>query len=271
MRHRRLVAVACALLGLLAPAASAASGPVSVVAAFDRGARLGSATAVDVALRLDPRRMPLAPLTEVRLEYPRTLGIVSSGLGLAACRRPASDFAQVLIDGPRLGGCPPNAVMGYGSARAIVRLVDGQAIPEYATVSLLSGPLERGRLGLVVYVDGVRPFAAKLAFAGEVRGARAPYGGALAVRMPVVPGIEDLAVISLVELRVTIGSRAIRYRERRGGRIVSYRPEGVLLPGRCPAEAFPFRARVSFADGSRRIATTRTACPSPLAAADADR
>jgi hypothetical protein len=274
---RRAVGVALAALcaaGALALATTGtafAAGPVHVAAAFDRDATLGSATALDVTLRLDPRRLTSAPLTEVRFAYPRNLGLVSSGLGLAACTRPPADFAKVLITATGLGGCSPNAVMGVGTALALVRLSNGQVIREYATVTLLSGPLERGRLGLVVYVDGQHPFGAKLAFAGDVRGARAPYGGQLTMRMPEVPGLEDVATVSLVEMRITIGSHAIRYYERRGGRTVAYHPDGIQLPASCPARGFRFRAQVGFADGSRRSAATVTPCPPAVAAAASSR
>lgn len=261
-----LLAVLCAA-GWSAAAAARTPNPVRVSASFDRGARLGSASALDVVLRLDPSRLTTAPLTELRFAYPQTLGVVSGGLGLASCTRPPQDFAQVLIFGPRLGGCPPNSVMGYGDARAIIRLVHGgQVIPEYATMTLLSGPIEHGRLGLVVFVDGQTPFGAKLAFAGDVTDARPPYGGVLTVRMPVVPGIQDLATISLTELRIVIGSHAIRYYERRNGRVVAYRPDGVELPSVCPRGGFRFRADVGFADGSRRSATSVTRCPRAVAA-----
>jgi hypothetical protein len=260
--------VLCAAARLDGAAPPAAAAPVRVTAAFDRDATLGSATALDVTLRLDPRRLTSAPLTEVRFAYPRGLGLVSSGLGLATCTRPASDFAKVLIVAPRLGGCSPNAVMGYGTALALVRLTNAQVIREYATVTVLSGQIEQGRLGLVVFVDGQHPFGAKLAFAGEVTGAPPPYGGALTVRMPIVPGLEDLATISLVELRITIGSHAIRYYEHRRGQLVAYRPDGVELPFRCPAHGFRFRAEVRFADRSRRSATSTTPCP-PSAAVPA--
>ncbi|HEX4804291.1 MAG TPA: hypothetical protein VFU94_00195 [Conexibacter sp.] len=270
---RRLAALAL-LAGICSggwPAGAAqarATSPVRVSASFDPGARLGSASAMAVDLRLDPSRLTTAQLTEVRVAYPQNLGLVSSGLGLATCTRPAEDFAQVLISGPTLGGCPPNSVMGYGEARAIVRLVDGgQVIPEYATVALLSGPIQRGLLGLVVFIDGQRPFGAKLAFSGQVTDAAPPYGGALRVRLPAIPGIADLATVSLVELRVVIGSHAIRYYERRGSRVVAYRPDGVELPAVCPPGGFRFRADVRFADGSRRSATSVTRCPPPLAAA----
>jgi hypothetical protein len=262
-----LLVVLCAAVWPALAAAARAPNPVRVTAAFDRGARLGAATPLDVTLRLDPSRLTSAPLTHVTLAYPQDLGLVSSGLGLASCTPPASDFVQVLISGPRLGGCPPNAVMGYGDAVAIVRLVNGgQVIPEYATVALLAGPIAHGQLGLVVYVDGQRPFGAKLAFAGDVGDAPAPYGGALTVRMPMVPGLQDLATVSLVQLHLVIGSHAIRYYERRHGRVVSYYPGGIDLPARCPRGGFRFRAEVGFADGSRRSAGSVTPCPRAVAA-----
>lgn len=270
--HRRRAAARGALVALwaavvLAAASGSASaaGPIHLTTRFDRDARLGAATAIEVSVQVDPS-LAEHPLDEVRFAYPRGLGVVSSGLGLAACTRPESDFVQVLITAPRLGGCSPNAVMAIGTARALVKLVTGgQVIPEHATVTLLSGPLERGRLGLVVYVDGERPFGAKLAFAGDVRDVRPPYGGELTVRLPAIPGIEDLATVYLVQMRLTIGSHAIRYYERRGGRMVAYRPEGVLLPTACPPRGFRFRVRVGFVDGGSRTATSTTPCPPGVA------
>jgi len=264
-RAVRSLVVAMWVLATMVGSAAAAE-PIRVTTRFDRDATLGSATAVDVAVQVD-RSVQRKPLDEVRFAYPRGLGVVSSGLGLAACTRPQTDFAKVLISAPRLGGCPPNSVMAIGTAWALVQLTNGgQVIPEYATVTLLSGALEQGHLGLVVYVDGQHPFGAKLAFAGEVRDAPAPYGGELTVRLPAIPGIEDLATIYLVSMRLTIGSHAIRYYERRGGRTVAYHPEGVLLPSRCPRRGFRFRVRVGFVDGSSRTATSVTPCPPPVAA-----
>lgn len=257
------LAAAGALTGMVGSAPAA--GPIRIRASFDRGATLGSATAVDVTVRVDPH-LADKPLDEVSFAYPRGLGVVSSGLGLAACTRPPDDFARVLITAPRLGGCSPNSVMAIGTALALVKLVNGgQVIPEFATVTLLSGALEQGRLGLVVYVDGRHPFGAKLAFAGEAHDAHAPYGGELTVRLPAIPGIEDLATIYLVDMRLTIGAHTIRYYERRGGRRVAYHPEGVLLPTACPRHGFRFRVRVGFVDGSGATATSATPCPPPVA------
>jgi len=268
-RHRGVRAalvMLCAAGALVAAGGAATAGPVRLTVGFDRDAALGAATAMNVDLQLDPRRLSRAPLTELRFAYPRQLGVVSSGLGLATCTRPAADFVKVLIAATRLGGCSPNAVMGLGSALALVRLSNGQVIREYAAVTVLSGALAHGRLGLVVYVDGQHPFGAKLAFAGDVRGAPSPYGGQLTVRMPEVPGLEQLATVSLVDMRISIGSHAIRYYEWHRRRRVAYHPDGVELPTSCPPHGFRFRAQIGFADGSHRVATTTTPCPSPLAA-----
>jgi hypothetical protein len=163
-----------------------------------------------------------------------------------------------MITGPRLGGCSPNAVIAYGTARANVRLNDGQVIPEFATVSLLLGEVVNGRIGLVVYVNGVRPFGAKLAFAGELSRASGSFGGALVARLPAIPALEGTATVTLTNMRLAIGSRAIVYRTRSGAR---YRPEGVALPSRCPRQGFRFRSEVTFADGGRASAETVVPCP----------
>ncbi len=273
IRARRAVPRRALVVLWTAAALAAASGsapgaqPIRLSTSFDPGAVAGAATAVHVTLQVDPQ-LADKPLDEVSFAYPRGLGVVSSGLGLAACKRPAADFVRVLIVAPLLGGCSPNSVMAIGTARALVKLATGgQVIPEYALITLLSGPLEQGRLGLVAYVDGQHPFGAKLVFAGEARDARAPYGGELTVHLPPIPGIEDLATLYLVQMRLTIGAHAIRYYERRRGRRVAYHPEGVLLPTRCPRGGYRFRVRVGFVDGTSTGATSIAPCPPPAVAA----
>jgi hypothetical protein len=194
-------------------------------------------------------------LTEIRVLYPASLGVTTSGLGLAACRRPASDFEQVMIPGIGLAGCPRNAVMGYGTARGEVRL-GTLTIPETASLTVLAGPVQRGLLGLVAYVDGRHPFGVKLAFAGQVQSAPAPFGGTLSIRLPPVPNEFD-AVVALIRLRLTLGSHDIKYYDRG----VAYRPDGILVPDQCPRGGFRFRARLSFQDGSRTVANATVPCP----------
>jgi hypothetical protein len=241
---------------------------VRMNASFDPHARLGGSSALTLGLHVDTRRV-VSPVTAIRLAYPRGLGIVSSGLGLAACNRPAEEYQKILITSHGLGGCPPNAVMGYGTARASVRLVGGahdQVIPEYATLSVLSGPIENRRLKLVIFIDGQRPFGARLILAGAATDASPPYGGALLVKFPQIASLRDLAVINLSDLQVTIGARRIRYLHH--GR--RYRPEGIALPTRCPRGGFKFRLDLDFADGVHRHSVTSVRCPGPSGANSAD-
>jgi hypothetical protein len=256
-------AIAAALVALAAiPPAGLAAGPVRLTAAFDRTAPLGSSSAMRVELRIDPRRAR-SPVTELRLLYPDGLGLISSGLGLASCRLLPSDFQRVLIGARGLGGCSPNAVLGYGSARAEVRLLAGQVIPESASLTLLIGPIADGRIELVAYVDGEHPFGAKLAYAGEIEAPSGRYGGGLVFHIPAIPAIADLATVALVRLRLTVGSRAITYYEHPRRRTGAYHPDGVTLPLRCPRRGFPFRARLTFADGGHATTTATARCPRP--------
>lgn len=247
--------IAAALAVLAIWSATAAGRAVELTATFAPGATLGASTVLHAELRVDPRR---APTTEVRVYYPASVGVLSSGLGLAACRRPASDFATVLITGPTLGGCPANAVMAYGSARANVRLSDGQVIPEFATVALLSGGVVNDRVGLVVFVNGIHPFGAKLVYRGGLLPATGSFGGALVAQLPAIPSLAGTATVALTRMSLAIGSHAIVYRTRRGEH---FRPEGVALPSRCPRGGFRFRAEVGFEDGGRASTETVVHCP----------
>lgn len=229
-----------------------------LTARFDRGATLGGTTALRIGLHVDVKRMR-SPVREFRLLHPPTLGLVSSGLGLAACKPPASHFKAVLVDGYGLAGCSPNAVMGYGTVVAEVRL-GRQRIPEYGTFRLLSGGIAHRTLRLVVQIDGQRPFGGRLVLGGRVADAGAPFGGAIAVRFPHVPALDDVAEIALTDLRLIVGGPRIRYVERVRGRIVRYRPEGIVLPPRCPRGGFRFRVRLTFEDGSRRSADSVVPC-----------
>ena len=259
MPRRGAVAAALVVLAGLCSGGALAAPPVRMTVAFDPGASLGGSTALHVGMRIDSRRLS-SPITEARVLYPGSLGVVSSGLGLASCVRPGSDFVQVIFQGARLGGCPPNSVMGYGTAHADVRLSDGQVIPEYAVLTVLAGPIENGKLELVAYVDGRHPFGATLVYAGEIGAAPPPFGGMLALHMPPIPGLENVAVISLVDMQLVIGSKRITYYEHRGRRTVAYHPDGIGLPDRCPKGGFRFKAQLSFQNGARATAGAAIGC-----------
>ena len=271
MRIATAAAAALAVAALAAPAAgaagrAAAEPPVELTASLPAGARLGAESPVRLGLRIDPRRLP-TPVRELRLRFPASLGIATSGLGAATCRRTAAEFEAVMIRGYGLAGCSPNAVMGRGTARAEVRFGPSSTegpitIPELASVSMLAAPFDDGRFGLLFLANGTRPFGVTLAYKGRIEPAPAPWGGALTLLIAPVPNEFD-AEIALTAIAFEIGAPQIRYRERRNGRTSWYRPEGVVLPSRCPRGAFPFHAQLTFADGTTRDVRTTMRCPTP--------
>lgn len=137
--------------------------PVRLTVAFVNSARLGAPSPIADDLRIAAARRA-APLTELTLQYPAALGITTSDLGLAGCRRPATDFRLVAIDGAGLAGCPPNAAMALGDARAAVQL-GTYRFTTTALLTILAGDYDDGQLGLLAYVDGVNPLAASSSIA----------------------------------------------------------------------------------------------------------
>lgn len=264
MRSALTLVVAIAAISIAAtPAPGVATRPpVALIAGFPADARRGAETPVRLRLAVDARQLRSA-IREVRLSFPASLGLATSGLGAATCRRTRAELEAVLIDGVGLAGCSPNAVMGRGTARAEVRLTAPGAgpmvIPELARVSMLAAPFVKGQFGLLFVANGVRPFGATLVFAGMIEPAAGPFGGTLLMRVPPVPTNFD-AEIALTEIAFEIGAPTIHYRHP-GARARWYRPDGIVLPRRCPTAGLPFHARLTFEDGTHAETRTSARCP----------
>ncbi|MEY2425748.1 MAG: hypothetical protein QOI61_1320 [Actinomycetota bacterium] len=246
-RPRRLLLVVVVLCACL-PAAAAATPVVQLTAAFAPGARLGAGAALRIGLRIDPRQ-PSA-VTEIHLWYPASLGIATSGLGLATCRH-----AVLEAHGP--AACPPNSVMGYGFARVEARPF---GIRESARLTLLAGSERNGHLDLLVYADGEQPASVQMIDPGQLRPAPPPYGGDLAVQLLPIPGLDEIT-IALLHINFSLGARDITYYDYSRHKPIAYHPDGIALPGRCPRGGFPFHADLSFADLSHNTANATVRCP----------
>jgi hypothetical protein len=218
----------------------------SIDAAF-RPLRLGAHTTATLGfgLRASGGGLP-APLTGIDFRYPADLGIATSGLGLAAC-----DPQRLQLDG--VGACPPNSVMGAGSAEVEVPL-GPEVQHESATLALVAGPSQSGFLNLLVAATGISPVAARIVMPTLLR------DGHLHIDVPTVPSLPEGPDVSVVRVRVTLGGR-LTYYERRHGRRVAYRPKGIVLPPRCPRGGFRFAGSFTFLDGSHAAASTSVACP----------
>lgn len=255
MKPTLATVLACALVLGCACAPAAARGAPSVrLTATLTPERLGQGTTIafEVEIAAARGRVP-PPLSEIELRYPSDLGIATSGLGIETCAA-----ATLEASGP--GGCPPDSVMGSGSALAEIAF-GPEMIDESALVTILRAPTRGGRLALLLYVNGATPVEARIVLPSLLLAAPAPFGGLLDIGVPLVPSLPGAPPVAVVRLRATIGAGGITYYERVRGRTIAYHPRGVQLPDRCPRGGFPFAARLRFADGSAAGARAAVPCP----------
>jgi hypothetical protein len=78
--------------------------------------------------------------------------------------------------------------------------------------------------------------------------------------VPLVPTVPEGPDVAVTDVHVTLGGR-LTYYERVHGRRVPYRPQGILLPKRCPRGGFRFSATFTFLDGTQAQAQTTVRCP----------
>jgi hypothetical protein len=235
------------------PAAAGGAQTVSLEVALSPE-RLGHDTTLEFGFRIAaPAGVVPSPLTGLNLSYPAHFGIATSGLGVATC-------SPAALERVGANGCPADSRMGYGNAIAEVQ--DGpEILQETASTSIFMAPVQNGSLALLFFADGEAPLSAQIVFPGLLLPAQAPFGGDLAISVPLVPSVPGAPYVAVVRLRSTIGPRRLTYYERVHGQLVPYRPKGIVLPTRCPHGGFPFAATFKFADTSSAIARAIVPCP----------
>lgn len=251
-RFRNLLATAI-LCGCLPTAAHAAQ---SVrLGATLTPEHLGQETTIGFSFQVVTRgeRLP-SPLTNVEMRYPAQLGIALSGLGFASC-------SQASLEATGQQGCPPDSLMGYGTATAEIPI--GPALlSETARITIFRAPAPAGQVGLLFHVLASYPVSAELVFPGLLLSASPPFGGRIDIDVPLVPSLPEGPNVAVVELRMTVGpAKKIFYYEQVHGHTIRYHPRGVLLPDSCPRGGFPFAASFAFEDGSRADANADVPCP----------
>ena len=247
MRHRssrRLLAVVL-LASALVPAAASATQTARITAQL-RPEQLGAATTVSLAFDIKGDGAAPSALLHIQLAFPGNLGLATSGLGLAACAPQTLELV-----GPE--ACPPDSVMGHGSALVEIQ-IGPELVQEEVLLTLLAAPSADGYLHLVIYAEGKVPVKGQVLLTGTL------LPGHLEITIPPIPSLPQSPYVSVARIRITLGG-ALTYYERRHGRTVAYRPPGVGLPSRCPRGGFPFGARFSFMDGTLSKAATAVACP----------
>lgn len=216
--------------------------------------RLGQGTTIEFGFRIAKTGGGVpSPVTRIELRYPKHVGIVTSGLGLASC-------TPALLEADGAEGCPSQSLMGYGTATAEVA-VDNEVLEELATTAIFMAPFAEGNINLQFLVNGYLPLSAQLIFPGLLLPATGPYGGNLAITVPLLESVPGGPDVSLVKLRSTIGPRGVTYYAHVHHEFVPYKPNGITLPSSCPKHGFPFAVTFTFADGSHTTSHTAVRCP----------
>jgi hypothetical protein len=216
---------------------------------------LGRATTIRVEIRISAGAGEIVPppLIEGQLRYPAGMNVQLSGLGIDACR-----IAALQAQG--LSACPPDSRMGYGSAVAQAP-IKGEAFYETAKIAILRAPEQHGHQAIMLYVYGETGLQADLVLPSPILPAAKPFGGLLAVHVPLVPTVPEGPDVSVTKVDFVLGPKNLTYTERIHKKTVHYKPAGVPLPRRCPRGGFPFQVTLRFMDGERAEGRTAVACP----------
>jgi hypothetical protein len=253
VRLRWVLAVAAALLSCL-PATTQAAEMVDAKIGF-APYRLGASTTVVSTIKVatDNGEVP-SPVIKVELNFPKSLNLTSSTLGLAIC-----DPTILLAQGQ--AGCPTNARMGLGVAQVAVPF-GPEVVNEMAEMIVYMGPSIREGVTLLLYGEGRSPVYAQMLLQGSLVGGTGPFNELLLTSdvpiIPTLPGARDVAITSM---KLTLGPRGLLYNERLHGRTVSFRPRGLVLPAICPKGGFPFTSTITFKDGTVSALDIDIPCP----------
>jgi hypothetical protein len=213
----------------------------------------GARTTVELSLRVyGERGQPPPPMSSMTLRLPAGMGIATTTLGEANC-------APAALIAAGLSGCSANALLGFGTATAIVPVSPGEVV-EHATLHALMGPPRETRVEVLFYVEASGPVFAQLVLPAVLAEDRPPYGERLQTSIPLVEVWPEGPDLSLRSIEATIGPLHLLYHRRAGSKTVYFRPRGVRIPRRCPRGGYPFAALLSFAGGARTSAEYRVPC-----------
>jgi hypothetical protein len=241
-------------LSLLVTAPAATATPSIKLAASFTPERLGKGTTIKIGFHVayPSGEAPLAA-TEIQFFLPPGLGIATSELGLQNCLP-----ARLELFGR--AACPSNSLMGHGTATTAVPF-GSRFVTEHTSVTLFSGPVQGGDPQLLFVTVGEYPVIAEVVFSALVLPAGPHFGGLIETKLPLVPSVPDGPDVALLGLQTTIGPAGIVYHEDIDGRIVNFRPRGILLPRSCPRGGFPFAVHLSFNDDAGASAGATVPCP----------
>lgn len=243
-----LLALACL------PAGGRAAPSVDPTASFSPE-RLGHSTTIRLRIRVSAGSGQLVPppLIAAEVRYPAGIDVQLSGLGIEAC-------TTATLEASGLEACPPDSLMGYGSAVAELA-IGGEVFRESARIVIVRSGEREDHLALLLYVYDEPAVSAQIILPSVLLPAGNPYAGRLDIEVPLVSTFPEGEDLSVGEIELVLGPKNLTYSERVADKLIHYRPAGIRLPGRCPKGGFPFAVTLRFEGGSEASERTAVACP----------
>jgi hypothetical protein len=99
-------------------------------------------------------------------------------------KRPrVSELCDNRVGNTRPTRVPITFVDGYGTATGALE-VGHEIVDEEALTAVFMAPFNNGEIALLFYLEGYSPLLVERIFNGRLRPARAPFGGALTITVP---------------------------------------------------------------------------------------
>src|SRR6202453_4786799 len=156
--------------------------------------------------------------------------------------------------------CPADSRIGFGGGIGLLELAH-EIIHQPYTLDLCLGPSEDGHLVVLAYVNAVSPASFQLVVVAHEIQAPRPYGLGFSVAVPPIPTLPEASNASIETVFLTVGDKDVSYYRKVHGRNKLVHIRGIVVPKTCPSGGFPYKALVSFEDGTSLTATGAISCP----------
>jgi hypothetical protein len=239
-----------ALLAMLLAATAASATRVTLSARFDPDIA-GQSTTILYKFEISK---PL-PVESVDLHLPAGMELATSSLGLSECNPTTLEEY-----GPE--GCPPDSIIGHGTAFAEVPLAFApHVIHEPASVTAVFGPAEQEDPTILFFVEAIFPVYSSEVLSSRLTLSSGPFSASLTTSVPLLDAWTEGPAVALTRFHASIGPQGITYHRREHGHLIAFHPRGLSVPSRCPPKGFPFRVEFHFYNDTNATANSRAPCP----------
>jgi hypothetical protein len=214
--------------------------------------RLGSPTNVSARAQFHSTSTGVpSPVSKVKAYLPAGLGLDLRGTGTCVA-------AKLETEGP--DACPADSRVGFGGGTGLLELAK-ELIHEPFTLDLFLGPRVGGHVVVLAYVNAVSPASFQLVVAATEFHAPRPYGLGFSFDVPPIPTLPEASDASIESAFLTAGDKNVAYYRHVHGSSEFVHVRGLVVPKSCPPGGFPYKAEVSFEDGSSLVHSGTVQCP----------